>query len=80
MRTKLNKVIYRVILLASFLYELQVFAQPIPCDNDPVTPAPPCPPDDDIPINENITILLIVAVLFGLYIIYNNKLNKKRLA
>jgi hypothetical protein len=42
---------------------------------------PPAPGDDtppDVPINENINILLIVALLFGIYIIYKHMQKNKR--
>jgi hypothetical protein len=31
------------------------------------------PPPGDAPINDGVYILLIVAILFGLYVIYSNK-------
>ena len=54
------------------------------CDNTPPTPtststntvnAEEIPPD--LPINENINILLLLALLFGFYIIYKHIQNKK---
>ena len=81
MKKYLHLTLNRIVLFASCLYGFQVFSQPpITCDNDPATPLPPCPPDEDIPINENISILIIIAILFGIYIIYKHQLNKKRLA
>jgi hypothetical protein len=41
----------------------------------PPPPAPPPPPL--LPINENIYIVMIIALLFGIYIIYNNRLKTK---
>jgi hypothetical protein len=41
---------------------------------------PPAPDDEnppDLPINENINILLLIALLFGFYIIYKHIQNKK---
>lgn len=43
------------------------------CDDPP--PPEEIPPD--LPINENITILLLIALLFGFYIIYKHVQNKK---
>ena len=47
--------------------------------DDPPTPSkykkPPPPPG--LPIDENIYMLLIVALFLGIYIIYNNKLKTK---
>jgi hypothetical protein len=40
-----------------------------------VTPPPPPPPGT--PIDENLVILLIIALLFGIYIIYKDKLKTK---
>ena len=44
-------------------------------DDPPPPPAPPPPPG--LPIDENIYMLLIVALFLGIYIIYNNKLKTK---
>jgi hypothetical protein len=41
----------------------------------PPPPAPPPPPL--LPIDENIYIVMIIALLFGIYIIYNNRLKTK---
>lgn len=41
---------------------------------------PPAPGDEDppqLPINEHINILLLIALLFGFYIIYKHIKNKK---
>ena len=43
-------------------------------------PPPPPPPGTDppiVPIDDNIHIFLIIALLLGLYIIYNHKLKTK---
>ncbi|MFV5687588.1 hypothetical protein ACM55M_03055 [Flavobacterium sp. ZT3R25] len=42
----------------------------------PPAPAPP-PPPPGLPIDENIFILMIIAVLFGIYIICSFKLKTK---
>ena len=42
----------------------------------PPPPAPP-PPPPLLPIDENIYIVMIIALLFGIYIIYNNRLKTK---
>jgi hypothetical protein len=77
MKINSNKVFYRIILFVSFLYGFQAFADPpVPSDCG----GAPCPPDDDIPINENITLLIIIAIIFGIYVIYNHQQNKKTLA
>jgi hypothetical protein len=44
------------------------------CQTDPPDPGE-IPPD--LPINENINILLLIALLFGFYIIYKHIQNKK---
>ena len=35
------------------------------------------PPPDGLPVNENIFILIIIAILLGVYIIYNHNLKTK---
>ncbi|MDR6844845.1 hypothetical protein [Flavobacterium granuli] len=51
--------------------------------DDPKDVPPPqvsarAPTPGDVPIDENISILALAAIIFGIYIIYNYKLNKKR--
>lgn len=41
----------------------------------PTYRTPPTPPL--LPIDENIYIVMIIALLFGIYIIYNNRLKTK---
>lgn len=46
----------------------------------PTPPAPNFkkpPPPPGLPIGENVLILVIIAVFFGIYIIYNHKINTK---
>jgi hypothetical protein len=74
MKTNLNKALYKIILFTSCLYGYVANAQD-PC---PPFPAPCDPPGDPLPIGENISILIIATVFFGIYIIYKYKLNKKR--
>jgi len=45
---------------------------PVP---SPTGKKPPPPPG--LPIDENIIILIIIALLFGIYIIYDNRLKAK---
>jgi hypothetical protein len=73
MKTILNKTLYKASILFFFLFGYAAHAlEPCP----PNTDCPP--PGDDLPIGENISILIFMTILFGLYIIYNYKLNKKR--
>lgn len=71
MKTILNKTLQKGSILLFCLYGYVAHA------DDPEPPIDP-PPTEDAPINENILILIFIAVLFGIYIIYNHKLNKKR--
>jgi hypothetical protein len=71
MKTILNKALYKGSILLFCLYGYVAQAGPL-------QPDPPPPPDEFLPIDENITILMLMTVLFGIYIIYNYKLNKKR--
>ena len=71
---KITKKIILTVLM--FLYGvLDMFCK----TDDPPTPSkyqnPPPPPG--LPIDENIYMLLIVALFLGIYIIYNNKLKTK---
>ncbi|WP_281637004.1 hypothetical protein [Flavobacterium marginilacus] len=76
MKIFLNKALYKGSILFFLLYGFVIHADPnVPGDPDYI---PPPPDEGDLPIDENITILIFIAVIFGLYIIYNHKLNKKR--
>jgi hypothetical protein len=76
MNTNLKKAFFRILFLLFCLYGYVAHAQvPEPCGG---VGQDPCPPADGAPIDTNITILIAIAVLFGIYIIHNNKLNKKR--
>lgn len=71
---KITKKIILTVLM--FLYGvLDMFCK----TEDPPTPStykkPPPPPG--LPIDENIYILLIIALFLGIYIIYNHKLKTK---
>ena len=60
------------------LYGSMIYAQiDPPCDNDPGTITPPCD-TNAVPIDANVVLLIIAAVLFGIYTIYNYNINKKR--
>jgi len=70
MKTILSIALYRrIAFLLFFFIGYVAHAQ-----NPPV----PIPPPEGAPIDANLIILLIAALLFGTYIIYNNQLNKKR--
>jgi len=72
MKTILNKALYKIILFTSCLYGYVAHATGPPC-------SPHCPPPPDVaPIDTSIIVLIFIAVSFGIYIIHNNKLNKKR--
>lgn len=73
MKINLNKVFYKIIFLLFCLVGYLANANPPNPMKRGIEP-----PADDLPINGNLIILFIVAVLFGLYIIYNYNINKKR--
>jgi hypothetical protein len=67
MKIFLNKALNTAILL---LFSISGFAAPGP-------PPPGINDPPDLPINENLGILIITALLFGLYTIYKHKLKRK---
>lgn len=77
MKTILYKALYKGSIMLFCLYGYVAHAQET-CYDDfgVVVPCNPPPPQEDLPIDGNITILIFIAVLFGIYTIY--KLNKKR--
>ena len=70
------KIIKKIILsLFMFLYGVvDMFCKtdgpPLPSNKKP--PGPP-----KLPVDENIYVLLIIALFFGIYIIYNHKIKTK---
>jgi hypothetical protein len=75
MKTYLNKAFYRIFFLLFCLYGYVAHADPdVPGDDDYIPP----PPIEKAPIDENIILILIVSLLFGIYIIYNHNVTKKR--
>ncbi|TRX38140.1 hypothetical protein FNW52_04350 [Flavobacterium sp. ZT3R18] len=67
MKIFLNKAFNTIILL---LFSISGFA----------APGPPPPGIDDpppLPIDENLVILTLTSLLFGLYTIYKHRLNRK---
>lgn len=78
MKTILNKALYKVSILLFCLYGYVAHADCIDGVDENGNPCSPPPPEEDLPIDGNITILIFIAVLFGIYIIYKYKLNKKR--
>jgi hypothetical protein len=63
------KIPTQIILIVFVLTGMSVFGQ---------APPPPPPPDvPAVPIGGNIFVLLLVATIYGIYKIYELKLNKK---
>ena len=65
MKTIVNKFFVLAIYMLGFI---NVYAE------DP--PPPPPPPPPGLTIDENLPVLLIIALLFGIYIVYNQSLKK----
>jgi hypothetical protein len=72
MRTESNKIFLLIIFLMGIV---SAFAQTPPSPSPFGRRRPPPPPG--LPVDENIFILMIIAVLFGIYIIYDFKLKTK---
>ncbi|WP_146779217.1 hypothetical protein [Flavobacterium psychrolimnae] len=65
-------VLNKFYLLIAFLFgTCLAIAQP------PAPPGPTLPPPPGLPIDENILTMMLVALLFGIYIIYNFKIKQK---
>lgn len=61
------------VLLITLLGVMNAIAAPSP--PAPTYKRPPPPPG--LPINENLFVLLIIAILFGMYMIYRHQLKTK---
>ena len=70
MKTIANKLIFVTIYLLGVTI---AFAEPKP--PPPNYKKPPSPPG--LPIDENISVLIIMAILLGIYIIYKHQLKTK---
>ena len=64
------------ITLLGVLSFFSALATPKPPQPDGKEYIPP-PPGEPLPIDENIFILLTIAVLYGIYIIYQHKVKEK---
>lgn len=80
MKTFLNKALYNGSIMLFCLFGYVAHAEDcFDKDGNPIMCPPIDPPPPEVaPIDANIIILVFIAVLFGIYIIHNNKLNKKR--
>jgi hypothetical protein len=68
-----NKSFILIIYLLGFV---NIFAAPDPPMPNGKNQGPPPPPG--LPIDENLSSLLIIALLFGIYIIYNHTYSPKK--
>ena len=65
------EIIFRKFLIVVlFLFSIGLYAQDPPEPEDPPVPPP-------LPIDENLMLLLIAGVLFGVYVIYKYKFKTK---
>jgi hypothetical protein len=71
MKIFLNKAFNIIIFLLFSISGFSASDPPAPNTPDGVDPPP------DMPIDENLVILALTALLFGLYTIYRHKLNRK---
>jgi len=68
MKINFNKAFYKLLFFLSCFYGCVAHAQTID----------PPDPDEDLPIDGNIMILVFAAVLFGIYTIYKYNVKQKR--
>ncbi len=71
MKTIVNKFFVLVIYMLGLVHIYAAPHPPMPTGKKP-------PPPRGLPIDENLPVLLIIAVLFGIYIIYNQALKAKK--
>jgi hypothetical protein len=69
MKTSVNKSFVLVIYMLSLV---NVYAQA------PPPPPPPGPLAGEVPIDENLLALLIIAIVFGMYTIYSQSIKAKK--
>ena len=70
MKTIVNKFFVLVIYMLGLVH---IYAAPHP----PMPNGKPPQPPPGVAIDENLPVLLIIAVLFGIYIVYNQFLKQK---
>jgi hypothetical protein len=70
----MKNIVNKLIFVTVYLLGVTVaFADPKP--PPPNYKRPPSPPG--LPIDENISVLVIIAIMFGIYIIYRHQLKTK---
>ena len=71
---KLVKIFHITLICVLSFFDALASPKPPPPDGKEYIPPPP---GEFLPIDENIFILMTVALLFGIYIIYKHKLKQK---
>ena len=74
MKTIVNKFVVLATFMLGFVNVFAAPDPPMPNGRNQGTPPPP----PGLPIDENLPVLLIIAILFGMYIIYNQNLKIKK--
>lgn len=62
----------KLLYLLMFLV-VNAHARPTPPSPSAVPGVSPAPGPPSLPINENLIVILIVALIYGLYVVYNNR-------
>jgi hypothetical protein len=70
MKIVVSKFLILVVFLLGILDAFSAPGPPMPNGKKP-------PPPPGLPIDENLIVLFLIAILFGIYIIYNHKLKTK---
>lgn len=66
-----------LIVVLVLLGSISAFAAPSPPSPPSAQRIPPPPPDPPLPIDENLMLLFVAALLFGIYSIYKYRLKQK---
>jgi len=77
MKIAVNILFSLIVFLFSIVNVIAKTTPPSPTGKSAATMAPPPPPELAVPVDQGLALLFVIALLYGVYIIYNHHLKTK---